>query len=254
MFPGCGSAWKKPSSKIILMTTPTDISARRRPSSPPRAPSSSLLARRGTPASAPACRCERYTPGKRTRASPSKFLAKRSACSASCLKSSSALIDRSNSDDEVDRRVAPRLGHRALQRAREPVEQVDVALDRVANARPLHLDGHLVATSPRRATPAVHLRDGRAREGRSSRETYSSPTGRAEVGLDLLAHLGLPGDGRTSSCSTLSSAMTSSGRRSARVEAICPSFTKDGPRSCSTKRSALADGLRAQVVASAPRR
>ena len=96
MLPGCGSAWKKPSSKICC----TKMRMARRAMSDPEKPAASA-----SPGFLPAMNSIVMTVfehavwntwGKRQCGLPSKLRAKRRALSASMPKSSSAVTARSN--------------------------------------------------------------------------------------------------------------------------------------------------------------
>jgi hypothetical protein len=120
------------------------------------------------------------------------------------------------------------------------VEELEIARDGGADAGALHLHDDLldspsgVASTARCTWPIDAVAS-----GFSSKLTKTS-RGRAQARLDHLLDLG-EGTGGTSSWSFFSSAMSSGGRTSLRVLAICPSLMKLGPRSWSTRRARSAD-------------
>ena len=222
MLPGCGSAWKKPSSKIILMTTPTAssrpwaVQRRRRDLvdllAVEELEREHLLARR------------LLVDLRKTHGSPcgvpSKFLVKRSVLLAPRLKLSSAVIDAIELLHEPDRRVDARLRDRALDRRGHDVEELEVSLRRCADVRALHLHDDRLARLPASRGPrGAPGRSTRWRAAsRRTRETSASGAPRLDSTTCLISSNGTAG---TSSWSFLSSAITSGGRTSFRVETIC---------------------------------
>ena len=190
MLPGCGSAWKKPSSKIILMMTPTRglrdrcrcaVGHRSRSIFLPSKNSSVEHVLATTPAGRPS--------GSARSAWPSKFSAKRSPLSASMQEVELARDRAIELLHEADGRVDLRLGDRALERGGHHVEELEIARDG-RRRRP----GAAPSRRPRSARRPASLERRRGAPGRSTRSRAASrrsarrprPSRRAEALLDLL--------------------------------------------------------------------
>ncbi len=104
--------------------------------------------------------------------------------SASRRKSSSSMMVSAKSSTSAGGLASAATGMRPTRNGRDPRHRRDVAPHQLRDARPLHLDDHLLAGAQARR---VHLRDRRGGEAlaRRSARTRSS-SGRAEVLLDDL--------------------------------------------------------------------
>ena len=74
-----------------------------------------------------------------------------------------------------------------------------------------------------------------AANGSKSKDANSSSTV-APSSRSMTSRISSAGTGRADDCSVSSSVVSTSGRRSVRVEAICPNFTNIPPQSSSVRR------------------
>ncbi len=95
--------------------------------------------------------------------------------------------------DDAGRRVDAGLLDHRLEQLREVVEEREVRLDLLPDARPLHLHDDPLAA---RGSGAVDLGDRRARERPSSSSANSSSTRRPRPALDLARRISADGEGR----------------------------------------------------------
>ena len=257
MFPGCGSPWKSPSSKSCRKAASMMFRATCSRSKPASAVTSETF----TPSTNSRVRTvaeERasWTRGMTRNGRGRRRLGHRLRVPGLDREVQLLLDGPLELLDHAGRRVDAGLLDHRLEQLREVVEQREVRLDLLADARPLHLHHHLLAAV---GGGAVDLRDGGARERHLVERGEAAPRpcarGRARS-RSRISRERRPAARRPAA----TRAPRSSGRGGGpgREERIWPSLMKVGPSSPSIcrKRAAVPRSAAAAARASpaAPRR
>ena len=125
-----------------------------------------------------------------------------------------------------------------LDEAGRHAEHRGVAVDDVLDAGALHLHHDVLAGLEH---GAVGLADRRRRERLEVERRELLLDRRRRAPARAPARTSSAGTGRAADCSCASSVVITSGRRSLRVDAICPNFTNMPPQSSSVSRSRRAN-------------
>ncbi|MNV39382.1 hypothetical protein D3C71_1309590 [compost metagenome] len=236
MLPGCGSAWKQPSSSTIFSTMRAPVRASCTRSRP--AASTPARSRPGMPSTKSCtlrlshvhCQC---TLGIRMSSRPWKLRAMRSALRHSAAKSSSRRSDTWNCCTTSAGRYRCRSGRRAS----------TISASRASRRRSASITSRMpgrrifsTTAVPSCSVARCACASEAAAMGVSSSHANTSVAG-APRSRSSCSRTCAYGSAGTAFCSSENSAIQSGGNRSTRVASTWPSLTKVGPRSSIARRT-----------------
>ena len=236
MLPGCGSAWKKPSSSTIFSTMSAPVAAscaRSRPAASTAARSVPAMPCRHSCTLSRSLVHSQYTRGTTTSSWPAKLAAMRSALRPSAAKSSSRRSEAENCCTTSAGWYRRRSGARSstISASRAISRRSASTVSRMPGRRTFSTTA-LPSASQARWVWASEAAANGVSSRRSNTASGSAPRSSTSCGRTCAN-----GSAGTAFCSLPSSVVHSGVSRSTRVAMTWPSLTKVGPRSCSAQRT-----------------
>src|SRR6266581_2677519 len=235
MFPGCMSAWKKPSRNTWVKKISTPVRASFGMSTPCRRSSSTWLT------GVPCILCmvmtvlvqkSQYTSGTARSGESRKLRRSWLACAASRMRSSSS--DKCRANSATTSRGLMRLPSAQKRSTRPAAESMSARSFAITGSIPGRRILTAASVPPGRTAKCTWATDALA-VGRGSNFSNTSPMGLPKA-CSTSATASSAGNGGTWSCSFASSSARSAGSRSRRVESTWPNLTKMGPSASSARR------------------
>ena len=226
-FPGCMSAWKKPSRSAWrrkVWITACDRCLRSKPLASSVARSCSGVPSIHSSVSTSLAVRSQSTDGTRKSGSALVFSAISDSAAASSRRSISMRDRAAQGGDGLDHAQPPRLRRQAFGLAGREGEGFEIDAEAPLDVGPQHLHGDGLAALGRDDFGAMHLRD-RGRGDRRAERRVGPPTAACRARPTTTASASACGNGAILSCSDSRSRASATPTTSGRVARNCPSLT-----------------------------